>query len=467
LNVKCKQNPLVALIEEHDIETVSFVGTDFHGIARGKHIPAARLVENPATSVNISSYMLMMDCQGMPHPSPTATDVWWPSWEEGYTDLRMVADPASARVVPWQKSNVIVQCDYEHSEQLWSLEFMPRALVRNLSNRLEALGYTPMFTNELEWLLFRETEQSAYDKGYRNLTPLSPTAQCYNLTRSGRDAHLVRPFIDQMIDFGLPIEVWSAEFGPGMQEFNIAPEPALTAADTAFIFKHAIREIAAQHDLFPMFMAKPSMAGFGNGLHINHSLWRGDEPLFYDASASDKRSTLMKQGVAGELATLRDFTLLFCPTPNSYRRFVAHYSTGHKIGWGHDNKSIAIRTVIESPNSCRIEHRTAGADANPYIAIAACLAGMVHGIENELEPPPVVMGDGFLNESLESVPQTMHEACDAFEASSLAREYLGEDFVRFYARTRRVELEMFDEAVGDQSPDEVSDWELMQYADNV
>lgn len=460
-------NRLISLIEEHGIEVVSFVGTDFHGIARGKSVPAARLLDDPTTSVNISSYMLMMDCQGMPHPSPADTGVWWPSWEEGYTDLRMVADPSTARVVPWQQSNLIVQCDYEHSEQRWPLEFMPRALVRRLSAQLQAHGYIPMFTNELEWLLFRETEQSAYDKGYRNLTQLSPTAQCYNLTRSGRDAHLVRPFIDQLLAFGVPVEVWSAEFGPGMQEFNIAPEPALAAADTAFIFKHAVREIAAQQDLFPLFMAKPSMAGFGNGLHINHSLWRDGEPVFYDDAAPDKRSAVLKHAVAGELATLREFTLLFCPTPNSYRRFVAHYSTGHKIGWGHDNKSVAIRTVVESPRTCRIEHRTAGADANPYIAIAACLAGMLHGIENELEPPPPVMGDGFLNDSLAEVPQTMHEACDAFEASELARRYLGDDFVRFYARTRRVELEMFDDIVGNRSPDEVSDWELMQYADNV
>lgn len=467
MNKSQQSDALVALIKKHDIESVSFVGTDFHGIARGKNVPAARVLKDPSTSVNISSYMLMMDCQGMPHPSPTTSDVWWPSWEEGYTDLRMVPDPATARVVPWQKSNVVVHCDYEHSEQRWPLDFMPRALVRTLADRLEALGYTAIFTNELEWLLFRETEQTAYEKGYRNLATLSPTAQCYNLTRSGRDAHLVRPFIDHLLDFGMPIEVWSAEFGPGMQEFNIAPEPALAAADTAFYFKHAIREIAAQMDLFPMFMAKPSMAGFGNGLHINHSLWRGDEPALWDDKAADNRSQIMKQAVAGELATLRDFTLLFCPTPNSYRRFVAHYSTGHKVGWGHDNKSIAIRTVVESPRTCRIEHRTSGADANPYLAIAACLAGMVHGIENELEPPPAVMGDGFLNDELDDVPQTMREACDVFEASELARRYLGEDFVRFYAHTRRVELEMFEDIVGDSSPDEVSDWELMHYADTV
>ena len=467
MNSDPQDTKLQALIRENDIKTVSFVGSDFHGIARGKNVPATRLLDNARTSVNISSYMLMMDCQGMPHPSPTDTDVWWPSWEEGYTDLRMVADLSTAKIVPWQDSNVIIQCDYEHSEQRWPLDFMPRALVKNLAARLESLGYTGKFTNELEWLLFRESEESAYDKGYRDLTPLSPTAQCYNLTRSGRDAHIVRPFIDQLLAFGMPIEVWSAEFGPGMQEFNIAPEPTLDAGDTAFIFKHAVREIAAQMDLFPVFMAKPSMAGFGNGVHVNHSLWKDDEPAFYDASAPDRRSKVLKQAVAGELATLRDFTLMFCPTPNSYRRFVAHYSTGHKIGWGHDNKSIALRTVVESPAACRIEHRTGGADANPYLAIAACLAGMIHGIEHELEPPPPVIGDGFLNESLAEVPRTMREACELFENSELAKEYLGEDFVRFYANTRRVELAMFEEAVGDSSPDEVSDWELLQYADTV
>jgi len=189
--------------------------------------------------------------------------------------------------------------------------------------------------------------------------------------------------------------------------------------------------------------------------------------VFYDAAAADLRSRVLKQAVAGELATLRDFTLVFCPTPNAYRRFVPHYSTGHKIGWGHDNKSIALRTVVVSPQACRIEHRTAGADANPYLAIAACLAGMIHGIENELEPPPLVTGDGFLDDSLEEVPRTMREALDTFESSELAERYLGSDFVRFFAQRGRVELEMFEENVGDDSPDEVSDWELMQYADTV
>ena len=176
------------LIKEHGVDTVSFAAADFHGIARGKLVPAQRLLDNPTTSVNISSYMLMMDALGMPHPSPTDTSVWWPSWEEGYTDLRMVPDPETARVVPWQDRTALLVCDYEHAEGKWALDFMPRALVRRMEARLADLGYETRVTNELEWLLFRETEESAYAKGFQNLTPLSPTTQCYSCLLYTSDA---------------------------------------------------------------------------------------------------------------------------------------------------------------------------------------------------------------------------------------------------------------------------------------
>ena len=461
------KDPISQLIEQHDIDSVSLVAADLHGIARGKHVPAKRVLANPATTVNMSSFMVMMDYAGMPHPPPTGQSGWWPSWEEGFTDLRLVPDPATVRIVPWQDSNALVICDFEHAEGGWALDFMPRAIVRRLEERIVGLGYCTKLSVEMEWQLFRETEATAFEKRYRNLTPLSPTAQCYSLTRSGRDVRLVRPIRKYLEEFGIPIEVWSAEFGPGMQEFNLIPETALAAADTAFLFKHAVREIAAQLDLFPMFMAKLTMEGFGNGVHINHSLWRDNEPVFFDAASPDKRSAIMKHAVAGELATLRDFTIMFCPTPNSYRRFAPHYSTGHVVGWAYDNKSVALRTVVDSTQTTRIEHRTGGSDANPYLAVAACLAGMAYGIENELDPPDVVRGDGYANPSLESVPATMGEAIDAFEQSELANAYLGEDFVRFYGHTERVELVAFKEAVSDSSPNNVSDWELMRYADTV
>ena len=458
---------LLQLIEQHQLDSVSFVASDLHGMARGKHVPAARILDNPGTTVTMSSFMTMMDYVGLPHPPPEGSDAWWPSWEEGFTDLRMVPDPETARVVPWQDSNALVVCDFFHAEGGWALDFMPRALTRRLEQRIADLGYQTAFSVELEWLLFRESEQSAFDKGYRDLNALSPIAQCYSLTRSGRDAHLVQPIRRQLQEFGIPIEVWSAEFGPGMQEFNLTPEPATAAADTAFLMKHAIREITPSLGLFPIFMAKISMEGFGSGAHINHSLWRDGQPAFYDESAPNRRSKVLMQAVAGQLATLRDFTLLYCPTPNSYRRFAEHFSTGHLIGWAFDNKSVALRTVVDTPSSIRIEQRTAGADANPYLAISACLAGTAYGIENELEPPDPIAGDGYANKSLSPVPTTLDEAIEAFENSEVAKQYFGEDFVRFYAHTRRVELECFNEAVGDSSPDEISDWELMRYADTA
>ena len=151
---------MLELLRQHDIESLSFVGSDVHGIARGKHVPAKRLLANPGTTVTISSFMIMMDCAGVPTPPPEGVEGWWPSWEEGFTDLRMIPDPQTVRVVPWQDDNAIVLCDYEHAEGGWPLDFMPRALVRRLEKRLEDLGYRSMFSVELEWLLFQETEQS-------------------------------------------------------------------------------------------------------------------------------------------------------------------------------------------------------------------------------------------------------------------------------------------------------------------
>lgn len=454
-------------LKEHNIESITFIGADLHGMARGKHIPASRLLDNPDTTVNMSSFMTMMDCAGYPHNPPEGGKGWWPSWEEGFTDLEMIPDYSTARIVPWHNDNAMVLCNFSHAEEKWPLEFMPRSLLQGLEKRVADLGYSSKFSVELEWLLFRETEETAFEKGYRNLKALSPTTQCYSATRSGRDAPLVEPIRRKLQEFGLPIEVWSAEFGPGMQEFNFSPESATVAADIGFLLKHCVRELAGQNDLFPIFMAKMSMDGFGSGVHINQSLWKGETPAFFDESSPDKRSLVMKQAVAGQLASLRDFTLMYCPTPNSFRRFVAHYSTGHLIGWGHDNKSIAIRTVVASPAATRIEQRTGGADANPYLAIAAGLAGMAYGIENELVPPAPIQGDGYANTSLQSVPTTMAEAIEVFEQSEIANKYLGEDFVRFYAHSRRMELQQFNEAVGDSSPDQVSDWELMRYADTV
>ena len=458
---------LLKLLRDRQIESVTFVGSDLHGIARGKHIPVTRLLENPQVRVNMSSFMVMMDCAGMPHDPPSDSQAWWPSWEEGFTDLNMIPDFSTARIVPWQDQTALVICDFEHAEKSWKLDFMPRALLKRLEDKALELGFTTSTSVELEWLLYRETEDSAFQKGYRDMDTLAPTAQCYSVTRSGRDAPIVQPIRRQLQEFGMPIEVWSAEFGLGMQEFNFSPEPAVAAGDTGFILKHAVRELASQNDLFAIFMAKTSKEGFGSGMHINQSLWKDGEPAFYDADKEDLRSTTLKQAVAGQLATLKDFTLLYCPTPNSYRRFAAHYSTGHLIGWGHDNKSIAVRTVVDTPSSTRIEQRTAGGDANPYLAIAAGLAGMLHGIESKLEPPAPIFGDGYANESLESVPTTMGEAIEAFENSELANKLLGEDFVRFFTHTRKMELQLFEEATEDLDPDEISGWEMMRYADTV
>ena len=457
------------LAREKNLDTIIFALADYHGIARGKLVPARNFIDNKDANVVLSSFMLMMDAAGVPAAPPANAEAgqWWPSWDEGYTDIRLIPDYSTFRIVPWAEQTGIVICDLARAECGEPLNFMPRAVVTNLEDRIASLGFSTRFTAELEWFLFDETEKSAFNKGYREMSPFAVTAQAYSLSRSGRDAEKIQVFRREIEKFGIPVDVWSAEAAPGQQEFNVPPENATKSADTAFLLKYALREIAARQDLFITFMSKLSMSGFGSGLHVNHSLWQGGQPAFFDANAVDKRSVVMRRAVAGQLATLRDFTLMFAPTVNSYKRFKPHFSSGYVLGWAHDSKSVALRTVVDSPDTCRIEHRTAGADANPYLCIAACAAGIAYGLEHELDPPDPIVGDGYADASQDTIPTNMKEAIDAFEKSEIAREYFGADFVRFYTHSRRVESEAYESAVAGGSDDEISEWELARYADVV
>jgi len=175
----------------------------------------------------------------------------------------------------------------------------------------------------------------------------------------------------------------------------------------------------------------------------------------------------MRHFVAGVVRTLPEFTLMYAPTINAYRRFVPYFSTGMMLSWGFDNKSNAIRCVTESPSLTRVEQRTAGGDVNPHLLLAACIAAGLHGIDNELEPPPPTRTDAYAKPSLGQVPATIDEAAALFEQSEVANAMLGEDFVRFYAHSRRIESQCFALAMEGIEDEGVSNWELARYLEMV
>ncbi len=457
-----------AFIDKHELDAIALAVPDLHGIARGKKIPARRILESDDSPMRLSNLMVMVDYAGIPHPPPENDDRWWPSWSEGYADTRMVIDPGTRRLVPWQERTGLLVGDLEHVDGRGDLEYLPRATLKRLVNRLQDMGFVSKSAIEMEFMLFNETSQSAQAKGFKNLDALWNTPQAYSLTPLDRHDAVIARIRNSMEAFGLPIETWSTEGGPGQLEMNLAPSEALASADRAFLFKHALKELAAAEDMLVTFIPKLSMEGFGNATQLNLSLWRDGANAFHDPDTDDNLSTLMKQFVAGIVTTLREFTLLYAPTINAYRRFVPYYSSGFMLSWGYDNKSNTVRCVTESPSLTRLEQRTAGGDANPYLMLAAALAAGLYGVDNELEAPPPVLGDAYSEPSLLRVPATLDEAIELFEQSEITNAYLGEDFVRFFAHSRRIESACFREAMeGVANSEEVTDWELARYFEIV
>ena len=461
-----KDSKLEDFIKRNAIEVMSIVTPDLNGIARGKKVPARRVLDGSNAPVRVSNIMAMLDCGGMPFPPPEDDERWWPSWAEGYSDTRGIVDSNTLRVVPWQQQTGLAICDFERVDGGGELHYMPRSTLRRLVDRLSDLGFETKAANELEFMLFNENAESAAEKQFKDLKPLWTLPQAYCLTTMGRHEEVVRSLRENLEGFGLEIETWNAEGGTGQMEMNLAPRDAMTSADEAFLFKHAVREIAAAMGLYASFVPKLALLGFGNGNHLNFSLWKNGASAFYSGTADAPMSDTMKCFVAGIATSLREFTLMYAPTPMSYRRFVPYFSTGMMACWGYDNKSVAIRTVFESPALTRLEQRTAGADVNPYCLMSACIAAGLHGIENEITLPAAKIGDAYADPSLTTVAMDFEEAIGLFEQSEITNRYLGEDFVRFYAHSRRTELNAFKLATEGQSvEEEITDWEFARYFD--
>jgi glutamine synthetase len=225
------------------------------------------------------------------------------------------------------------------------------------------------------------------------------------------------------------------------------------------VYKNGVKEIAARNGYLASFMAKPRRDWAGSSCHIHQSLWeRGSgRNLFFDHELGRGLSETARHYAGGLLATMREFTAPFAPTPNSYKRFTPYSWAGTSVSWSYENRSTGVRAIAEHEGESRLEHRLPGADTNPYIVIAACLAGGLHGIEQKIEPAPACEGDAYATGQLESVPQTLEEAIGLLERSTVAREMLGEDFVQHYVLMKRFEAEKYRQ--------QISAWEVRRYVE--
>ncbi len=445
---------VVRTIRERDLRSVIVGGPDINGVFRGKHVAASEFMESPTRPLHIAKVIYVMDLAQNLIPAEPGSEGWWPDWSDGFGSYYATPDLSTFRVAEWLDRTAVVLWD-EALEDAQPVEVYPRHVLARNVERLRHLGYTANFAAELEFFLMKENAETLGAKGHVNPTPLWTKPGVFSVYRMTLDQEIITPIVDAIRAAGFDIQVWHTEGGLGQYELNLAPKPLPEAADEAFLFKHAIKETAAAAGLMATFMPKLA-PGFGSGNHLNQSLVDADgNNAFWDANNSDNLSTVARHYIAGMVATLRDFTAVFAPTVNAYKRLLPFSAAGITANWGFDNRTTGLRVISHDPVTTRIEHRTPGGDTNAYLAMAACIAGGMYGIENELEPPAPFGGNGYLDTGVDRVPGSLGEALAVFEQSEVANTYLGEEFVRFFAKTRRHEVA--------QSLQAATDWEIQRY----
>jgi glutamine synthetase len=340
----------------------------------------------------------------------------------------------------------MVQCDLvwlDHQAVVQS----PRTILKAQLDTLAERDLVALAGTELEFIAFNTSYEDANRLGYRGLEPVNQYNVDYSILGTTRAEPLLRDIRNTMYAAGLDVEGAKGECNFGQHEIGFLYADALVTADNHSVYKTVAKEIAAQRGQSISFMAKYNERE-GSSCHIHLSLRGKDgDVVFWDG---DGRSAMYDSFVAGVLASMHDFTLLYAPNVNSYKRFADGSFAPTAVAWGNDNRTCAVRLVGHGP-SARMENRVPGGDVNPYLAIAAMLAGGRHGIEQGLELEPELKGNAYHSDK-PHVPHTLREARDAWASSDLARASFGDDVVDHYTNMADVELKAFEAAV--------TDWEL-------
>ncbi|MFD5113962.1 glutamine synthetase family protein [Streptomyces sp. NPDC058391] len=432
------------LVESGEIDTVVLAFPDMQGRLQGKRFAAPffleEVLEHGSEGCN---YLLAVDTE-----MNTVDGYAMSSWDRGYGDFAMRPDLSTLRRIPWNEGTALLVADLAWSDGS-PVVAAPRQILRRQLERLAEHGYTAHVGTELEFIVFKDTFEQAWDSHYRGLTPANQYNVDYSVLGTGRIEPLLRRIRNEMAAAGLTVESAKGECNPGQHEIAFKYDEALVTCDQHAVYKTGAKEIASQEGVSLTFMAKYNERE-GNSCHIHLSLQDEDGTNVMAGDGPGGMSPVMRHFLAGQLAALRDFSLLYAPTINSYKRFQPGSFAPTAVAWGYDNRTCSLR-VVGHGRSMRFENRLPGGDVNPHLAVAGLVAAGLYGIENELELPEACAGNAY-SAGYEQVPTTLREAAELWESSPIARAAFGDEVVAHYRNMARVEVEAFDAAV--------TDWEL-------
>jgi glutamine synthetase len=423
-------------VDRGEVDTVVIALTDMQGRLMGKRLYARHFLDEVlGHGAEACNYLLAVDVD-----MNTVEGYAMASWEGGYGDFVLEPDLSTLRPVPWNAGTAMCVADvrwHDGSDVVAS----PRQILRRQLARLEERGWQAFAGTELEFIIFRDTYEQAWHKGFRDLVPANLYNVDYSLLGTARVEPLLRRVRNDMAAAGMRVEDSKGECNLGQHEVNFHFGPALQAADEHVVYKNGAKEIASQEGMAITFMAKFDERE-GSSCHIHFSLRDADGNAVFADDEATFRSFL-----AGQLAGLRELTLLFAPNINSYKRYADASFAPTAVAWGRDNRTCSLRVVGEG-GSLRFENRIPGADVNPYLALSAIVAAGLHGVDQGLELEPAFEGNAYTADK-PMVPKTLQQARDLFAESAIARVALGDEVVEHYLNMADVELNAFHATVTD------------------
>jgi glutamine synthetase len=431
-----------------EIETVVVGFTDHYGRLLGKRFDAEMFVEEISRDgAHACDYLLTVDMEMDPVPGYR-----FASWELGYGDFHLVPDLATLRLASWLEKSALVLCDVKNEKTHEQVSVAPRSILRRQVDAAKKLGYGCFAATELEHYLFRTPYRDAARREFRDLEPAGWYREDYHILQGTRTESFHSAARRHLKLSGVPVETSKGEWGEGQHELNVRYAEALEMADRHVVFKQCLKEIADAAGLSLTFMAKFASDRAGSSCHVHLSLWRDGKNVF------EKGGDLFRWFLGGWIAHVPDVMPFYAPTINSYKRYVDASWAPTRLAWSYDNRTAGFR-VVGDGQSLRIECRIPGADANPYLALAAALASGLDGIARKTEPPECFVGDVYAAQNLPRVPYTLAQATDRFAASDFAQRAFGAEVVEHYTHFYRTEAAAFDKAV--------TDWERKRYFERI
>jgi glutamine synthetase len=446
------ETEIVQYVRDHPLGKVKVAYADIDGILRGKYISTEKFLSVVKGGSGFCDVIFGWDAADAAYDN-----VRYTGWHTGYPDAAVKIELSTFRKIPWEEDLPFFLGNLADNKA-HPPYVCPRRLLEKVTSDILSEGYTARVSQEFEWFNFRETPQSANEKNFSKLTPLTPGMFGYSILRSSLNNSFFSELYGLLAKFGVPLEGLHTETGPGVLEAAIRYAEPMEAADRATLFKTAVKEIAYRHGILATFMAKISESLPGCGGHVHQSLWdkEGKNNLFHDPADERKMSAVMQSYLAGQLYCIPHLLPMYAPTVNSYKRLVEGAWAPTTLTWGIDNRTVAIRVLCDSHTASRIETRVIGSDVNPYLAIAAALGSGLYGIRKKLKlTQPLTAGNGYRDYTNGILPANLFEATKLMKESTTAREILGAEFVEHFTATREWEWR--------QSLKAVTDWELKRY----